>query len=97
MAKGIKTGGRTKGAVNKATTEMRESFQKLVSNNLEQLDDDIKSLEPKDRLRIMIEFAKFLLPTLKQVDFENDNFQLNIPTLPDIEIRRINKILEERY
>ena len=68
MAKGIKTGGRTKGAVNKTTTEIREHYQKLVSDNLEQLDSDLKSLEPLQRLKIIIELAKFVVPTLRATE-----------------------------
>ena len=68
MAKGIKTGGRTAGAVNKTTTEIREHFQNLVSNNLEQLNEDIKSLEPLQRLKMIIELSKFVVPTLKATE-----------------------------
>ena len=79
MATGIKTGGRTKGAVNKTTTEIREHYQKLVSDNLEQLDSDLKSLEPLQRLKMIIELSKFIVPTLKatelSLDRENNNFQ----------------------
>jgi hypothetical protein len=42
MATGIKTGGRTKGAIDKTTTEIREHYQKVVSNNLELLDKDVE-------------------------------------------------------
>ena len=79
MATGIKTGGRTKGTVNKTTTEIREHYQKLVSDNLEQLDSDLKSLEPLQRLKMIIELSKFIVPTLKatelSLDGENNNFQ----------------------
>ena len=68
MAKGIKTGGRTAGAVNKNTAEIREHFQNLVSNNLEQLNEDLKKLEPLQRLKIIIEMAKFVVPTLKATE-----------------------------
>jgi len=68
MAKGVKTGGRTAGAVNKTTTEIREHYQNLVSNNLEQLDNDLKSLEPLQRLKIIIELSKFVVPTLKATE-----------------------------
>jgi hypothetical protein len=73
MAKGIKTGGRTAGALNKTTTEIREHYQNLVSDNLKQLDSDLKSLEPLQRLKIIIELSKFVVPTLKQIDATNDN------------------------
>jgi hypothetical protein len=72
MARGIKTGGRTAGAVNKTTTEIREHFQSLVSNNLEQLNEDLKSLEPLQRLKTIIEIAKFVVPTLKATELTTD-------------------------
>jgi hypothetical protein len=68
MAKGIKTGGRTAGVVNKTTTEIREHFQNLVSSNLEQLNEDLKSLEPLQRLKMIIELSKFVVPTLKATE-----------------------------
>lgn len=78
MAKGIKTGGRTAGAVNKTTAEIRENFQNLVSNNLDKLNEDIKSLEPLQRLKIIIEMAKFVVPTLKATELtggEDNNYK----------------------
>ena len=72
MAKGVKTGGRTKGAVNKTTTEIREHFQNLVSNNLDQLNNDLKSLEPLHRLKIIIELSKFVVPTLMATELTTD-------------------------
>ncbi len=77
MAKGIKTGGRTKGALNKTTTEIREHYQNLISDNLEQLKSDLKELEPLARLKIIIELSKFVVPTLKAQDLnikEDGNF-----------------------
>jgi hypothetical protein len=74
MAKGIKTGGRTKGTPNKTTSEIREHYQKLIDANLHLLDSDIKSLEPLQRLKIIIELSKFVVPTLKATDLSlSDN------------------------
>ena len=74
MAKGIKTGGRTKGTPNKTTSEIREHFQNLIAENLEQLKDDLKELEPMQRLKIIIELSKFVVPTLKATDLSlSDN------------------------
>jgi len=72
MAIGVKTGGRTAGALNKTTKEIREHFQNLVSNNLEQLDNDLKSLEPLQRLKVIIELSKFVVPTLKATELTTD-------------------------
>ena len=104
MATGIKTGGRTKGAVNKTTTEIREHYQKLVSDNLEQLDSDLKSLEPLQRLKMVIELSKFIVPTLKATELttgaENgfNPIVINLGTgMRPEEIREINDALENQY
>ena len=73
MAKGIKTGGRTKGALNKSTTEIRERFTLLLENNFDKLQSDIDQLEPKDRIKTVLELAKFVLPTLKAMELTATN------------------------
>ena len=74
-----KTGGRVAGIPNKTTAEIREHYKNLVSDNLEQLDSDLKSLEPLQRLKIIIELSKFVVPTMKATELswelENNNFQ----------------------
>jgi len=72
MATGIKTGGRTKGTPNHTTAEIREHYQKLVSDNLELLNEDLKSLEPIQRLKMIIELSKFVVPTLKATELSTD-------------------------
>ena len=68
MATGVKTEWRTAGAINKTTVEIRERFQNLVLNNLEQLDNDIKTLEPLQRLKMIIELSKFVVPISKATE-----------------------------
>ena len=68
MAIGKKTGGRTKGTPNKTTSEIREHYQNLINSNLDLLDDDLKSLEPLQRLKMIIELSKFVVPILKATD-----------------------------
>ena len=65
---GLKTGGRTKGTPNRTTSEIREQFQLLISNNLQTLQSDLEALEPKDRIKSIIELSKFVIPTLKAQD-----------------------------
>jgi hypothetical protein len=76
---GQKFGGRTKGTTNKNTADLRANFQLLVESNINTLDEDIKALKPLERLKIIIDLAKFVVPTLKAVEVndvsENDNFQ----------------------
>lgn len=69
--------GRPRGSKNTNTAAVRDRFNLLVENNIDKLNDDIASLEPFQRLKIIIELAKFVLPTLKSVDVttaaDNDN------------------------
>ena len=59
-----------KGTPNKATESVRSAFKLLVENNLKQMQSDIDSLEPKDRLSVIVALAKFLIPTIKAVDVD---------------------------
>ncbi len=68
MALGTKTGGRQKGSPNKTTAEIRQFYQKLLSSNIELLQSDLDSLEPLQRVRILIELSKFVIPVLKATD-----------------------------
>lgn len=70
---GQKFGGRTKGTCNKTTTELREKFSLLIESNFDKLQQDIDLLEPKDRIKTILEMAKFVLPTLKTTDLTTDN------------------------
>ena len=65
--------GRKLGSVNKATISIKDNFQNLIENNLALLDADLKSLSSKDRLRTIIDLAKFVVPTLKQVEQDIKN------------------------
>ncbi len=75
MATGYKTGGRSEGTPNKITTDIREHFTNLIQINLDTLQNDIKTLKPIDRIKVLIELSKFVIPVLKAIDIqrsEND-------------------------
>ena len=61
-------GGRKTGSVNKISQETRTIFNKLVSENINSLQTDIDRLKPLERLKIILELAKFILPTLKAIE-----------------------------
>ncbi len=75
--KKLKTGGRSAGTPNKATAEVREKFSLLLENNFDKMQKDIDLLEPKDRLNVLIQISKFVLPTLQSIDLDNTNEQNN--------------------
>ncbi len=63
--------GTRKGVGNRVTNEVRKSFQLLVENNLERLQNDLDELEPKDRIKFILEMARFILPTLQAVSVDD--------------------------
>ena len=76
--------GRKAGTPNKATTEIKEAFQMLLEDNLEQLRVDISSLEPKERVKFMLELASFIIPKMKSVDLKEKTETILIDFSEDI-------------
>jgi hypothetical protein len=70
--KGNNLGGRKAGSKNKITQDIREAFKKLIEDNINGLQEDIDSLDPKDRLRLIIDISQYVIPRLKQTDVSAD-------------------------
>lgn len=68
-----KVGGRQQGSKNKSTTKVREAFTNLLEDNLDQLREDFKELEPKDRIRLFMELSKYVIPQLKSTEITGDS------------------------
>jgi hypothetical protein len=79
---GQKFGGRSKGTPNKTTSEIREIYKELLENNIERLQDDIDSLDPFNRIKVLLELSRFVIPTLKQSELTMEGpqpiFTLNL-------------------
>ena|SRR5690554_2580320 len=71
FAKGNTVGGRTQGSKNKITQKIRESFLYFIEGNLDQMQADFDDLEPKERFKILLDMARFIIPTLKTIEFGN--------------------------
>jgi len=83
--------GRPKGTPNKDTAQIRNSFQLLIENNLEQIEKDFKALEPKDRIKAILDLAKFVIPLLKATELSTSTGEsgfnpivINITTPEDL-------------
>ena len=59
------------GVPNRATAEVREYFKLLIQGNLERMQSDLDSLEPKDRIKFMLDMAKFILPQLQSISIDD--------------------------
>ena len=71
FAKGNTLGGRKLGSKNKTTENIRNTFLHFIEDNLERMQEDFDTLEAKDRFRYLFEMAKFILPSLKAIEFGN--------------------------
>ena len=65
--------GRPRGSKNKASENVRNNFQMLVENNLGQVQKDIDTLEPYERIKVIMQLSKFILPQLKSIEVEKVN------------------------
>lgn len=63
--------GRPIGTKNRSTTEIRNAFQLLVSNNLEQLQSDLNKLSPDKRVGYILKMSEFILPKLQTLSLDN--------------------------
>jgi hypothetical protein len=68
-----KTGGRTKGTPNKTTKEIKGIIQTVVEEQLETIEKDLKQLEPKDRLNVLLKLVEYVLPKQREqkIDFNS--------------------------
>ena len=60
--------GRPEGVKNKSTQKIRESIQLIVENNIENIQESLDSMNPKERMKYIIDLIKLVLPTLRSVD-----------------------------
>jgi len=83
--------GRPKGSKNRTTTEIRQLFTKLLTDNLESMESDLKQLEPGQRLKAVLELARFCVPTLRAIEVkaeieeaEKDGYRYDLMTTDEL-------------
>lgn len=67
--------GRPVGALNKSTTKIREAFQKLIEDNLENMTiwlSDVAAEDPKAALDILNKMAEYTTPKLARVENQHE-------------------------
>ena len=68
--------GRKAGTPNKATKDIRDAFSLLIENNIDTLQKDLDSLEPKQRVKLLLDMAQFVVPKLRNVDLKTDEKEI---------------------
>lgn len=85
MAKGKKTGGRKAGTPNRATTNAREAFARLVDGNVDRVQgwlDDVARLDgPKAALDIFLKMTEFHVPKLARSEVTGKDGEALLPTV----------------
>ena len=77
-----KTGGRELGTPNKITSEVKEVLKKIIENQLETLEEDLKTLSTKDRLEILVKLLPYIIPKEETVTHQFE--QVEQPFFPDV-------------
>ncbi len=74
-----KTGGRAKGVPNNTTQSIRENISLIVANNMARLQEDLDMMRPADRVKAIIDISKYVVPTLKSVEYEDKTEREIVP------------------
>ena len=69
---GNKYGGREKGTPNKLTKEIREILNDIIHKELEKVEENLHTLEPKQRIEILIKLMPYVLPKVESIS-ESDS------------------------
>tara|TARA_B110000908_G_scaffold100451_1_gene118485 strand:+ start:185 stop:427 length:243 start_codon:yes stop_codon:yes gene_type:complete len=64
---GVKYGGRQKGTPNKLTKELRSLLKDILYQELDELHEKFKLLEPKERIELLIKLMPYILPKVTSV------------------------------
>jgi len=60
------------GKQNKTTEETRERFKELLEENFDKIQEDLEQLSPDQRIKVLLDLAKFVLPTLRSTELKAD-------------------------
>lgn len=85
--------GRPEGSKNKINSEIRGLIQKLFDDNYQTIQDDLESLEPKDRLKFLSDLLPYLLPKLQSTTYSQ---KIDLDSMSDEELDLlIQRIINE--
>lgn len=70
-------GGRQKGTPNKVTASVKDWVAQVIDKNRRQMEKDIKTLEPKDRLQMLEKLMQYVVPKQQAVSANVDFSKLS--------------------
>ena len=66
---GIKYGGREKGTPNRMTKELRTVLKDILYQELEQIQERLDTLKPKERIDLLIKLMPYALPKVTSISY----------------------------
>ena len=66
---GIKYGGREKGTPNRMTKELRSVLKDILYQELEQIQERLDTLKPKERIDLLIKLMPYALPKVTSISY----------------------------
>ncbi len=78
--------GRKPGVPNRTTAQVREILHALLDENIDRMRDDLNKMAPATRVKLLLELAKFVVPTLKAIDITSDGDPLALRNIHPITI-----------
>ena len=71
--------GRPKGTPNKTSTEIKQTLNDILCNEIEAIPERLTQLSDKDRLDIVIKLLPYILHKQKELEITNDITKMNLP------------------
>ena len=70
--------GRPIGSKNLASSQIRDTFQLLLENNIEKIQEDLNELAPKDRIKLLLDLSNYILPKLRTTEYKGEAQNITI-------------------
>lgn len=94
-------GGRAKGTPNKTTSTVKEWLTQLVDANRMQIEKDLKTMEPAERVKVFAQLLNYIVPKQQAVSMEAsiqaeyDEMTKLLQSAPDTVIDKIAERIKE--
>lgn len=63
------------GSKNRFTLEFKQKIETALNESINTIETDLQSLTPKERLDVLSRLLPFLLPRLKEIEFNSNQVQ----------------------
>jgi hypothetical protein len=76
---------RLEGTKNKVQQATRETFKLLLEEQMPQIRSDLAKLEPYQRIRVILDLAKFVVPQLRSIELTDESSERYKPIVIDMQ------------